>query len=86
MSEQAYKIEVYYQGRSVFKAGYHNSLEDAEKTAKELLDQDESVSEVRILDHGGKILGTRESQERCATTGNRTLSGNKKNPLRRAWS
>ncbi len=55
-SEQAYKTEVYYQGRSVFKTSYHDILEEAEKAASERLVLDESVYEVRVLDHGGKVL------------------------------
>ncbi len=56
--EHAYKIEVYYRDRSVFKAGYHDNLEEAERAAAESLGLDESVYEVRILDHGGKVLDT----------------------------
>lgn len=63
MSEQAYKTEVYYLSRSAFEVGYHDSPEEAEKVAKESLDLDESVYEVRILDHGGKVLKTFEKEE-----------------------
>ncbi len=62
-SEQAFKIEVYYRDRSVFKAGYHDNLEEAGRSAAESLDLDESVYEVRILDHGGKVLDTFKKEE-----------------------
>lgn len=42
--KQAYKTEVYYRGRSVFKAGYHRSREDAARSA------------VESLEHGGKAI------------------------------
>ncbi|MGI9050222.1 MAG: hypothetical protein ACR2GU_12770 [Rubrobacteraceae bacterium] len=57
-SERPFKVEVDYQGRSVFKAGYHDSLEEAEKDARERLNLDESVYEARVLDHNGRVIDT----------------------------
>ncbi len=57
-SERPFKVEVYYRGKSVFKLGYHDSLEEAGKDARERLDLDESVYEARVLDHNGRVIDT----------------------------
>ena len=57
-SERPFKVEVYYRDRSVFKAGYHDNLEEAEKDAGERLSLDESVYEARVLDHKGRVIDT----------------------------
>ena len=62
-SERPFKVEVYYRDRSVFKLGYHDSLEDAEKDAGERLDLDESVYEARVLDHNGRVIETLKKEE-----------------------
>ncbi len=57
-SERPFKVKVYYWDRSVFKAGYHDNLEEAEKDAGERLSLDESVYEARVLDHKGRVIDT----------------------------
>ena len=44
-SERPHNTEVYYEGKSVFKAGYHKGLGEAEKAAAEGLSLDEGVYE-----------------------------------------
>jgi hypothetical protein len=44
-SERSHNKEVYYEGKSMFKAGYHKGLGEAEKAAAEGLSLDEGVYE-----------------------------------------
>ena len=62
-SERPYKTEIYHRGRSVFKAGYHDSPEQAKKAAAEGLDLDASVSEVRVLDNRGRVIQAYRKEE-----------------------
>lgn len=63
-SERSYKTEVFYRGRSVFKAGYHDSAEEAARVARESLGLDGSVYEVRVLDGRGRVLDAYRKEER----------------------
>lgn len=72
-SEQAYKIEVYYQDEPVFKLAYYESFEMAGQAARDRISSDKSIREVRILDHRGKVLRVLDGEEGSWT-------GNKANP------
>jgi len=63
-SERSHNKEVYYEGKSMFKAGYHKGLGEAEKAAAEGLGLDEGVYEVRIPDHAGGVLDTVKGEKR----------------------